>query len=246
MPQRESAACRCSAKRVSAKSSASRCDFGLGLADDEHLLPVARRVQLVANLAMSPLNRSTDSIFSRQVVSSEPIGHSAGRDRGKPRRPARIRRRPMQVLRAAPAAPRYCRPSSSSSARLDQQEPGIRRAGSRPNGPPSTSRGIEHGHFDRVERLQAPLAWRPRSGGSIRPRRRRTRPAPGRTSRGRKYRGCRRAGKTRPACATALVLWKPCSTSQRVNASTSPVWPTVKRRVWRASNASLGVGCIKA
>ena len=75
---RDSAACR--PRPVAWRQRLSQAfDFGFGLADDEHVLPARAGRAIAASsssrtLAMSPLNRSTDSMPRWQVVSNEPIG----------------------------------------------------------------------------------------------------------------------------------------------------------------------------
>ena len=75
---------------------------------------------------MSPLNRSTDSIRKWQVVSSEPLAIADGRDRGKCCRLANHVGHRMKALRLREAfeiLPAF----GLQIARLDQQEPALRR-----------------------------------------------------------------------------------------------------------------------
>ena len=75
---------------------------------------------------MSPLKRSTDSIFSRQVVSSEPAATAEAVTEGKRHTCSqhvghRVQfLRPLQPLQVMP-------PLGLQLARLDQQKPAFRR-----------------------------------------------------------------------------------------------------------------------
>ena len=194
-------------KLRAAEDLAQAADFGLGLADDEHLLAAAGVVQLVADLVDdAPLNRSTDSIGSRQVVSSEPVAMAEAVTEGNCDRLAdhvghAVKSlRPVEAFEVLPAF-------AFQLARLDQQEPALRRQviGQVRRSASGRGAGSERRFAPVASRLRAarprpppsprstPAApgsadWPPRTAGSTRSRRRTARSAPAGTSRGQRCR----------------------------------------------------------
>ena len=177
---------------------------------------------------MSPLNRSTDSILSRHVVSSEPAATAAAVTEGNratcsitarksctvvaPLQPFQV---PLGLLLRSPAA------RSGRTSFAGRQIAGEMAAVLL--GP------VRDGDVDRLQLRQGSAGWRPRSGASTRPGRRTARSAPG---------ACQSAAKTSrmpprteisPGSSTAEVLWKPRSASHAESSRTSNSVPDAKR-----------------